>query len=47
MDEIGIFIFRRDYRITDNYGLIQLSKQCKKVLPVFILDPHQVKKIIC
>lgn len=44
MDEIGIFIFRRDHRITDNYGLIQLSKQCKKVLPVFILDPHQVKK---
>ena len=39
--DIGIFIFRRDLRIEDNRGLIQLSTKCKYIIPIFIFDPHQ------
>lgn len=40
--EYGIFIFRKDLRIIDNRGLIELSQVCKKIIPVFIFDPYQV-----
>jgi len=40
--DIGIFIFRKDFRIVDNRGLIKLFNQCKKILPIFIFDPKQV-----
>ena len=40
--DIGIFIFRRDLRIEDNRGLINLSEKCKLIIPVFIFDPYQV-----
>lgn len=36
-----IFIFRRDLRLTDNTGLIEVLKKYKKVLPVFIYDHNQ------
>ena len=38
----GIFIFRKDLRITDNRGLINLSNICKEIIPIFIFDPKQV-----
>jgi deoxyribodipyrimidine photo-lyase len=41
---IGIHIFRRDLRLDDNMALHLLSKQVKKVLPIFIFDPFQIDK---
>lgn len=43
----GVFIFRRDFRLTDNPGLYELSKECDKIIGVFILDEDQptLKKI--
>ena len=40
--KIGIFIFRRDFRIIDNIGLTALSKKCKTIYPIFIFTPEQV-----
>jgi deoxyribodipyrimidine photo-lyase len=40
---IGIFIFRRDLRLEDNLGLIELSKKVDQILPIFIFDPQQIK----
>lgn len=40
--DLGIFIFRKDLRITDNRGLLKLFEQCKEILPIFIFDPEQV-----
>lgn len=40
--EYGIFIFRKDLRIHDNRGLIKLFESSKKIIPIFIFDPHQV-----
>lgn len=42
MDPTGIFIFRRDLRLDDNHGLINLMKVCSNVIPVFFLDKHQI-----
>jgi deoxyribodipyrimidine photo-lyase len=42
MKDLGIFIFRRDYRTTDNIGLYECAKQCKQIIPVFIFTPEQV-----
>jgi deoxyribodipyrimidine photo-lyase len=39
--DIGIFIFRRDFRIEDNRGLIKLSQNCEKIIPIFVFDPYQ------
>jgi deoxyribodipyrimidine photo-lyase len=44
MYDNGLFIFRRDLRIIDNVGLIQMSKQCKKLICCFIFTPEQVSK---
>jgi deoxyribodipyrimidine photo-lyase len=41
-NDIGIFIFRKDMRIFDNRGLINLSEKSKEILPIFIFDPYQV-----
>lgn len=40
----GIFIFRRDLRLNDNHGLINLMKKCDKIIPVFFLDKYQIIK---
>lgn len=42
MNKLGIFIFRKDLRLNDNLGLINLSKQCSKIVPIFILDNNQI-----
>ena len=38
----GLFIFRRDFRITDNTGLNLLNAQCKHVFTIFVFTPEQV-----
>ena len=40
----GIYIFRRDLRLDDNHGLLNLMKKCDKVIPVFFLDENQIIK---
>jgi deoxyribodipyrimidine photo-lyase len=42
MNKIGIFIFRKDLRLEDNLGLIKLTKECKYIIPIFILDNYQI-----
>jgi deoxyribodipyrimidine photo-lyase len=42
INDIGIFIFRRDLRMEDNRGLIKLSTYCKNIIPIFVFDPYQV-----
>ena len=37
-----LFIFRRDYRVVDNNGLIWASEKCKNIIPIFIFTPEQV-----
>jgi len=41
---IGIYIFRRDLRLNDNLGLIELINKVDIIIPIFILDVFQVKK---
>jgi deoxyribodipyrimidine photo-lyase len=40
--ENGLFIFRRDFRVTDNIGLNLANSLCKHIYPVFIFTPEQV-----
>lgn len=40
----SIFIFRRDFRLNDNSGLIECYKKSNKVLPIFIFTPEQIEK---
>lgn len=40
----SIFIFRRDLRIEDNLGLFKALSYSEKVIPIFILNPIQIKK---
>lgn len=42
MNKIGLFLFRKDLRLHDNLGLINLSKICNKIIPIFILDNYQI-----
>ena len=42
MNKIGLFLFRKDLRLHDNLGLINLSKLCTKIIPIFILDNYQI-----
>ena len=44
MYDYGIFIFRRDFRIIDNQGLILLKANVNEIIPIFIFDPKQIKK---
>lgn len=34
----GLFVFRQDLRLSDNTALIEATKQCKELIPVFIFD---------
>lgn len=38
----SVFIFRRDYRLHDNTGLIEALKKSITVIPIFILTPEQL-----
>jgi deoxyribodipyrimidine photo-lyase len=40
----SIFIFRRDFRLTDNLGLIECAKKSSSILPIFIFTPEQIEK---
>ena len=40
----SIFIFRRDFRLTDNIGLLKACKNSDNVYPIFIFTPEQIKK---
>lgn len=40
--ELSIFIFRRDHRLKDNTGLNICHDESKKIIPLFIFDPHQI-----
>jgi len=44
MNNLSIFIFRRSFRLYDNTGLINALKNSKKVIPIFIFTPEQIKK---
>jgi deoxyribodipyrimidine photo-lyase len=44
MYQNSIFIFRRDFRLTDNLGLIQALENSKNVIPIFIFTPEQIEK---
>lgn len=39
--QIGLFLFRRDFRYEDNTSLIELSKKVQIIYPVFNYDPIQ------
>lgn len=39
---MSIFIFRRDLRIADNVGLLELQKHTKEFVPIFIFTPEQI-----
>ena len=41
-NNLGIFIFRKDLRLQDNLSLIELTKQCEKIIPIFIFDNYQI-----
>lgn len=38
----SIFIFRRDYRLNDNIGLIEALSNSIEVIPIFIFTPEQL-----
>jgi len=42
--DINIFIFRRDFRINDNFALNSLIKESgnKEIYPIFIFNPEQI-----
>lgn len=40
--KLGIFIFRRDMRLDDNLGLLELEKYVDYIFPIFILDENQI-----
>lgn len=39
--KLGIFIFRRDFRLDYNNGFIECLNQCENILPIFIFTPTQ------
>ena len=41
-NNLGIYIFRKDLRLQDNLALIELSKKCEKIIPIFIFDDYQI-----
>jgi deoxyribodipyrimidine photo-lyase len=42
INNLSIFIFRRDLRLQDNTGLIEALKSSKLVIPIFVFDSKQV-----
>jgi deoxyribodipyrimidine photo-lyase len=41
---LGLFIFRRDFRLVDNEALHELQNKVDRIVPIFIFDPFQVNK---
>lgn len=39
---MSIFIFRRDLRLYDNLGMLELQKHTKEIVPIFIFTPEQI-----
>lgn len=39
---LGLYIFRRDFRISDNATLDKLISLCDKICFIFIFDPYQI-----
>ena len=37
-DKFGIFWFRQDLRLHDNFALNKLNNECDKIIPIYILD---------
>jgi len=44
LDDLSLFIFRRDLRLHDNTGLIDALKNSREVIPCFIFDPRQLNR---
>jgi len=45
MKEYTLFIFRRDFRVNDNTGLIHTIKEYKEnIIPMFVFTPEQIDK---
>jgi deoxyribodipyrimidine photo-lyase len=42
MYEKSVFIFRKDFRLSDNTGLIEALKLSNSVIPIFICTPEQL-----
>ena len=40
-EKLGIFWFRQDLRLNDNLALIEIIKNCDKIIPIFILDENE------
>lgn len=40
----GLHIFRKDFRIHDNYALFELCEKCDKVYLIFIFDENQIDR---
>ena len=38
INKLGIFWFRQDLRLNDNIALNELIQECKKIIPIFIID---------
>ena len=45
MENVNIFWFRRDLRLTDNAGLYYALKSTKPVIPIFIFDKNILNKL--
>ena len=43
MRKKSLFVFRRDYRLEDNTGLINALRNSETVVPCFIFDPRQTE----
>jgi deoxyribodipyrimidine photo-lyase len=41
-NNLGIYIFHKDFRLHDNLALIELTKTCDKIIPIFIFDNYQI-----
>ena len=42
MYETGLFLFHRDFRLTDNTGLLDAKNQCRRLFCCFIFTPEQI-----
>lgn len=38
---VGVFWFRQDLRLHDNLALLELIKNCDKIIPIFIIDEDE------
>jgi deoxyribodipyrimidine photo-lyase len=45
MDKVAVFLFHRDFRLSDNTTLISAISQGYKILPVFIFTPEQINPV--